>query len=197
MDRLVIPLTALTLLAATGNALCDSTSVSITATSDRKEDDVGVPQSAKAEIGVAHTLDGGVILGASMEYANTAFSDSATLNLETTVGYRMHLNEVVSVLGSVGVGERVQVSGSGDDIAYYVLRAAADLKLNETVTWNAVALRYRDGFDPDDDYLTPQIATGFTFGLDDHNAISTKLQYNTKDHEPNTIGFALGYSHGF
>jgi hypothetical protein len=197
VGRIFIPLTALAMLAATCNAFCDSTSVGISVTSDRKEDDLGVPQSAKVELSVAHTFDVGIILGGSMEYSDTAFSDSATLNVEATVGHRVHLNEVVSVLGSVGVGERVQVSGTGDDIAYYVLRAAADLKLNETVTWNAVALRYRDGFDPDDDYLTPQIATGLTFRLDEHNSVSTKVQYNTKDHEPDTVGFALGYSHGF
>jgi len=197
VGRIFIPLAVIVGLAATGNAFCDSTSVGIVATSDRQEDDLGVPQSAKVELSVAHTFDVGIILGGSMEYANVAFSDSATLNLETTMGYRVHVNEVISLLGSVGVGERLQVSGSGDDIAYYVLRAAADLKLNDTVTWNAVALRYRDGFDPDDDYLTPQLATGFTFSLDDHNAVSTKVQYNTKDHEPDTIGFALGYSHGF
>lgn len=185
------------MLAATGDALCDSTTVDLSVTSDREEADISVPQSAKVELGLAHTFDGGIILGGSMEYSNTAFSDSATLNLETTVGYRAHLNDVVSVSGSVGIGERVQVSGTGDDIGYYVLRAAADLKLNDTVTWNAVALRYRDGFDPDDDYLTPQVATGLTFKLDEQNAVSTKVQYNTKDGEPYTIGFALGLSHGF
>jgi len=197
VGRFFIPLAAVFGLAATGNAFCDSNSVSLTATSDRQEADLSVPQSAKVELAVAHEFDVGIILGGSMEYANVAFSDSATLNLETTLGYRVRVNDVISLLGSVGVGERLQVSGSGDDIPYYVLRAAADLKLNDAVTWNAVALRYRDGFDPDDDYLTPQVATGFTFSLDDHNAVSTKVQYNTKDHEPDTVGFALGYSHGF
>lgn len=197
MGRIFIPLTALAVLAATGNALCDSTSVGLLVTSDRQEADIGVPQSAKVELSVAHTFDVGIILGGSMEYANVAFSDSATLNLETTVGYRAQLNDVVSVLGSVGIGERAQVSGTGDDIGYYVLRAAADLKLNDTVTWNAVALRYRDGFNADDDYQTPQVATGFTVKLDEQNAVSTKVEYNTKDGKPDTIGFALGLSHGF
>lgn len=197
MGRIFIPLTALAVLAATGSALCDSTSVGISVTSDRQEADIGVPQSAKVELSVAHTFDVGIILGGSMEYANTAFSDSATLNLESTVGYRVHLNDMLSVLGSVGVGERVQVSDSGDDITYYVLRTRADLKLNDTVTWNAVALRYRDGFNADDDYRTPQVATGVTVKLDEQNAVSTKVEYNTKDGKPDTIGFALGYSHGF
>jgi hypothetical protein len=41
------------------------------------------------------------------------------------------------------------------------------------------------------------LATGFTVKLDEQNAVSTKVEYNTKDGKPDTIGFALGYSHGF
>lgn len=48
-----------------------------------------------------------------------------------------------------------------------------------------------------DDYLTPQLATGLTFKLDEHNSISTKVQYNWKDWNPDTVGFALGYQYGF
>ena len=126
-----------------------------------------------------------------------AFSDSATANLEATVGYRLRFNDFLSVIGSVGIGDRLQVSGDGGDIAYYVLRAAADLKLSEKVTWNAVAFRYRDAFESSDDYLTPQLATGVTFKMDDHNSISSKVQYNWKDWHPDTVGFALGYSRSF
>jgi hypothetical protein len=177
--------------------MAGSTSVGVSVTSDRQEDDVGVPQSAKIDADISHTFDVGIILGGSVQYSNTAFSDTATVNLETTAGYRIHLNDVLSVVGSVGVGERVQVSGVGDDIAYYVLRTGANIKLSDTVTWDAVAFRYRDAFDTGDDYLTPQLATGFTFKLDAHNSVSTKVEYNWKDWNPDTIGFALGYAYSF
>ncbi|UVC14447.1 hypothetical protein [Mesorhizobium onobrychidis] len=187
----------LAVLGATSEAMAESTSLGISVTSDRQEQDLGVPQSTKVDISASHTFDVGVILGASVQYSDTAFSNSATANLETTAGYRVHFNDIVSVKGSVGVGARMQVSGDGDDIAYYVLRAEADIKLNNTVTWNAIAFRYRDAFDVDDDYLTPQLATGFTFKLDEHNSVSSKVQYNWKDWNPDTIGFELSYAHSF
>lgn len=190
-------LTVLAVIAASGDAMADANSIGISITSDRVEDDASVPQSAKVDVSASHTFDAGIILGGSLQYSNTAFSNDGTLNIETTAGYRVHLNDMLSVVGSVGIGERMQVSGSGSDIAYYVLRSGADLKLNETLTWNAVAFRYRNAFDLDDDYLTPQLATGFTFKLDDQRAISTKVQYNWKDWNPDTIGLAIGYQYGF
>jgi hypothetical protein len=195
--RLLMAFSAVGIVTVATDAMAGSTSVGVTVTSDRQEDDLDVPQSAKVDVSVSHTFDIGVILGGSVQYSNTASSDSATVNIETTAGYRVHLNDLLSVIASIGVGERLQVSGSGDDIPYYVVRAGADMKLSETITWNAVAFRYRDAFDRDDDYLTPQLATGFTFRLDEHNSVSTKIQYNWKDWNPDTIGFALGYSHSF
>ena len=201
-----MPTRLLVTFAAVGIATCattdvtaGSTSVGISVISDRQEDDLGVPGSAKAEVSASHTFDVGIVLGGSVQYSNTAFSDKATVNIEATVGYRLNLdlNDRLSVTASIGVGERLQVSGTGEDIAYYVIRTGADLKLSDTVAWNAVAFRYRDAFDSDDDYLTPQLATGFTFKLDEHNSVSTKIQYNWKDWNPDTIGFALGYSRSF
>ena len=197
MIRAIRLLTALASVGATSEAIAGSTSVGVSVTSDRQEDDVGVPQSAKVTASVSHTFDIGIILGGSIQYSNTAFSHSATVNLETTAGYRIHLNDMLSVIASVGVGERLQVSGTGEEIAYYVLRTGANIKLSDAVTWDAVAFRYRDAFDSGDDYLTPQLATGFTFKLDEHNSVSTKVEYNWKDWNPDTIGFALGYAHSF
>ena len=197
MIRAIRLLTALASVGATSEAIAGSTSAGISVTSDRQEDDVGVPQSAKVTANVSHTFDIGIILGGSIQYSNTAFSHSATVNLETTAGYRIHLNDMLSVIASVGVGERLQVSGTGEEIAYYVLRTGANIKLSDAVTWDAVAFRYRDAFDSGDDYLTPQLATGFTFKLDEHNSVSTKVEYTWKDWNPDTIGFALGYAHSF
>jgi hypothetical protein len=175
----------------------DNNSIGVVVTSDRQESDLGVPDDAKVTIVAAHTFSNGIIIGGSVEYVNTAFSDDATSNIETTAGYRIHLNDTLSVNGSAGVGGRFQVSGSGDDFAYYVLRVGAEVKLTSAVTWDAVAFRYRDSFDPSDDYLTPQLGTGVTFRLDEHNSVSSKVQYNWKNWDPDTVGFALGFEHSF
>ena len=138
-----------------------------------------------------------MILGASGEYSNTAFSNSATVKLEGTVGYRAELGDRFSVTGSAGLGENIQASGSGDSFPYYVLRIGADVKATEDLTWNIITFRYRDGFDPDDNFLTPQVATGLSYDLDEHNSISGVAQYNWKDWEPDTVGLELGYNIGF
>jgi hypothetical protein len=173
------------------------TTVSATVTSDREEQAPAVPQSSKLKLGLAHHFDGGVVLGGSAEYADTAFSPSATVNLETTLGAHLPLGERLSLSGSVGVGGRLNAAGSNESFPYYVLRSGADLKLSEHLTWNAVGFRYRDAFDPDDDYLTPQLATGLTVRLDGGHALSGKVEYNWKDWKPDTVGVEFGYAFSF
>ena len=43
---------------------------------------------------------------------------------------------------------------------YYVFRTGADLGINKALTWNVVSFRYRDAFNPDEHFITPQLATG-------------------------------------
>jgi hypothetical protein len=178
-------------------ATAGSTSVGVSFTADQKATDLDLPKDRKAEISASHSFDNGVILGASGEYTNTAFSDSATVKLEGTVGYRVELGGAFSVTGSAGVGENIQTNGSGDDFPYYVFRIGADVKVSEVVTWNIATFRYRDAFDPDNDFLTPQLATGLSYDLDEHNSISGVAQYNWKDWEPDSVGLELGYKYRF
>jgi hypothetical protein len=192
-----LPPEQLAVVAAPSGAMAESSSIGVSFTSDRKEQNLGDPQSTKFEINASHIFDTGIALGTSAEYSDTAFSKSATLNLEATLGYRFHFNDALSMIGSIGIGERLQVSGEGNNIPYYVLRIGADLKLTKIVTWHVVAFRYRDGFDSSDDYLTPQLATGFSFKVGDRDTISSKIQYNWKDWDPSSVGFSLGYSRSF
>ena len=180
-----------------GPAAADSTSVGVSFTTDRDAHDLSHPSDAKFEISAAHSFDNGVILGASTEYENTAFSDKATVNLEGTIGYRVPLGDRFSMTGSAGLGERFQTSGPGDNFPYYVFRLATDIKVTDDVTWNVLSFRYRDSFDPDDDYLTPQIATGISYDLDEHYSISGNVQYNWKDWKPDTVGFDIGVKYRF
>jgi Outer membrane protein beta-barrel domain len=191
----LLPGLALALLGSP--AAADSNSVGVSFTTDRNAHDLDDPKAAKVKISASHSFDTGVILGASGEYSNTAFSDSATVKLEGTAGYRAALSDRFSVTGSAGLGENIQASGSGDSFPYYVLRIGADFKATEDVTWNLVTFRYRDGFDPDDNFLTPQVATGLSYDLDEHNSISGVAQYNWKDWKPDTVGFELGYKYRF
>jgi len=177
-------------------AIAGSNSVGMTITSDRDPDDFDVPKDLKYELNGAHTFDSGLILGGSFQYTDTTFSDRASQNLEATLGYRLRLDSVLSVNGSAGIGEHWR-ENPGTYFPYYVLRIGADLQLSQDITWNAISYRFRDAFDPDDNYNTPQVATGVTFKLDERSSIAVKVMENWKDDQPSSTGVSLGFKQRF
>jgi hypothetical protein len=184
------------LLAANCAAIAGSDSVGMTITSDRDPDDFAVPKDMKYELNGAHTFDGGLILGGSFQYTDTAFSTRASQNLEGTIGYRVPLSSVFSVTGSAGLGEHWRENPS-TYFPYYVLRIGADVEINEKLTWNAISYRFRDAFDPDNDYNTPQVATGVSFKIDGQSSIAVKIMRNWKDDQPSSPGVSLGFKQRF
>ena len=82
-------------------------------TTDRNAHDLDLPKDAKLKITASHSFDPGVIVGASGEYTNNAFSDSATVKLEGTIGYRAKLGELFSVTGSAGLARISRQAGQG------------------------------------------------------------------------------------
>ena len=177
-------------------AIAGSNSVGMTITSDRDPDDFDVPKDLKYELNGAHTFDSGLILGGSFQYTDTTFSDRASQNLEAALGYRLRLDSVLSVNGSAGIGEHWR-ENPGTYFPYYVLRIGADLQLSQDITWNAISYRFRDAFDPDDNYNTPQVATGVTFKLDERSSIAVKVMENWKDDQPSSTGVSLGFKQRF
>ena len=197
MTRIVAVLACIFLAAAVPRAFAGSTSVGGSVTFDQRAKDVGVPHDVKVLVQGAHTFDNGAILGGSVEYLNNAFIDTATVNVEGTLGYRIHFNPTLSVIGSLGFGEHFTTTGIGGTFPYYVLRAGADVTLDKAWTWNAVAFRYRDAFEPRYNFKTPQLGTGLTYKLDAHNSVSGTVQYNWRKWSPESVGFVVGYSHTF
>ena len=191
-----VMLIATAILATNNTASAGNDSVGMTITSDRDPDNFEVPKDMKYELNGAHTFDDGLILGGSFQFTDTAFSDRASQNLEGTIGYRMQLDSVLSVNGSAGLGEHWRDDPS-TYFPYYVLRIGADLDLNQNITWNTISYRFRDAFDRDDDYDTPQIATGVTFKLDGDNSIAVKIMRNWKDDQPSSTGVSLGFKKKF
>jgi hypothetical protein len=191
-----VMLIATAILATNNTASAGNDSVGMTITSDRDPDNFEVPKDMKYELNGAHTFDDGLILGGSFQFTDTAFSDRASQNLEGTIGYRMQLDSVLSVNGSAGLGEHWREDPS-TYFPYYVLRIGADLDLNQNITWNTISYRFRDAFDRDDDYDTPQIATGVTFKLDGDNSIAVKIMRNWKDDQPSSTGVSLGFKKKF
>jgi hypothetical protein len=170
-------------------------SIAFEIANDRDPDDFGVPKDMKYQIDAAHTFDSGIILGGSFQYTDPTSGGADSQNLEATIGYRLPFGQSFSMVGSGGIGGRF--SGSDDAFAYYVLRVGADLRLTDRVTWNAISYRYRNAFDTDNEYDTPQLATGVSFKIDHANSVSGKLYRSWKEGDPNEMGLALGFKHEF
>jgi len=184
------------ILAPNSIATAGSNSIGMTITSDRDPDNFDVPKDMKYELNEAHTFDDGLIWGGSFQYTDTTFSDRASQNLEGTIGYRVPLDTVLSVNGSAGLGEHWRENPS-TYFPYYVLRIGADLELNQNITWNAISYRFRDAFGLDDNYDTPQVATGITFKLAGQSSIAVKVMRNWKDDQPSSTGVSLGFKQRF
>ena len=174
----------------------ESNTIGVTITSDRDPDDFADPKNMKYELNGTHTFDGGMILGGSFQYNDRAFSNRVRENLEGTLGYRVPFNKTFSLNGGAGVGEHWRQNPTAA-FPYYVLRIGADIDLSQAVTWNVISLRYRDAFDPRERYNTPQVATGFTYKLDEKNSISAKIMRNWRDGSPSSTGISLGFRQRF
>jgi hypothetical protein len=177
-------------------ATAESSTVGILITSDRDSGHFADPKDTKVLLDGAHTFANGLILGGSFEYRDQAFSPEMTQNLEGTIGYRVPLTPALSIWGSAGAGERWQ-ENPNMAFPYYVARVGADLDLTQTVTWNVVTFRYRNAFDPNDNFDTPQLATGFTFKVDGQRAITFKIERNRRDGTPSSTGVSIGFKQGF
>lgn len=189
-------LIAAAILVAFSDAAADGSSVGVSIISDRDPGNFGNPKNTKYELNGAHTFDGGLIFGGSFQYTDTAFSDRTSQNLEGTIGYRVPLDLAFSVTGSAGIGEHWRQDPS-TSFPYYVLRIAVDFKLSQALTWNVISYRFRDAFDHNDNYDTPQVATGVTFNLDTQSSISAKIMRNWKDGQPSSTGVSLGLKQTF
>jgi len=123
--------------------------IGMSITSDRDPDKIAIPKNMKYELNGSHIFDNGLILAGLFVYVDDAFIPKTSEHLEGTLGYRLPLNRIFSVVGSGGVGEHWR-HNPDSDFPYYVFRVGADLDINKALTWNIVTFRYRDAFDPDE-----------------------------------------------
>ncbi|MBL8582168.1 MAG: outer membrane beta-barrel protein [Rhizobiaceae bacterium] len=175
-------------------ALAGDTTVEFQIANDRQPDDLGVSKDMKYLVGLAHGFDNGVVLGGSFQYTDARAGKPDSQNLEATLGYRLRLGDVFSINGSAGLGGRFTPL---DDFAYYVLRVGADWELSKAITWNVVGYRYRNAFDTDNDYDTPEVSTALAFKIDAANSVTTTLYQGWKDGAKDETGIALGFKHAF
>ena len=184
-------------VALTSQAVADATEIAIEAKFDRNPNNFDIPKDTKIKIDGAHTFVNGVILGGSLESTIDVGSGEITYDLETTLGYKWKVNDIFSLRGSAGVGERFQPASAGRNFPYYVLYIGSDIDLNAKWTWNAITYRFRDAFDTSNSFNTPEVSTRLTFKIDDGRSVFATYYYGWTEGSPDYQGIGAGFKYSF
>lgn len=141
-----------------------------------------------------HNLGGGFSVGGAA--STTQVPDSKlTQNLEAQAGYALPSFAGVTLSGKVGVGEKFTTKNFG----YYALYGAADYKVMDGLTWNAVSYRYRSAIDVDaNGYQSHRLGTGVTYDITSNYSVNAAV-YRSYDTSYNATGdaFSVGLTAKF
>ena len=134
------------------------------------------------KLGFSHTFDNNIVWGAA--YQHTFRDTNSAEQLETSLGYKFKsgaLTITPSMLLGYGFGDqpRIDPANNFNPEAYYAFALAADIKLDDHWTWNAVNARYRNAFNVT--WITPKVSTGITYKIDGSNALYANVGYAWKD----------------
>ena len=135
------------------------------------------------KFGFSHAFDNNFVMGTSFQYQWRPDNTSVD-QLEGSVGYRFKSGAFTltpSLVLGYGFGDHPRINHlvSTESEAYYAATLAADIKLSDNWTWNAVNVRYRNAFSTT--WITPKISTGITYKFDSSNAIYANVGYAWKD----------------
>lgn len=156
------------------------------------------------KLGFSHSLGNGFSLGASIQ--ETAKPTSSAFQPETTLGYKWK-QDALTFGVSAGVGYQSDTLGGASVNkgavvgGYYLVSGTIDWKLDSKWTWNVINARYRNAFQYT--WVTPKVATGFTYQIDPRQATYVALGYAWKDAGDGAglladkINVAVGYKLGF
>ncbi len=194
--HLAAALAALPLLAVAMPVRAGRTSIGGAVTFERMPDDFDASKSTDWELNASHTFDNHFIIGAAVKYYDTSSSSDHNTNVQGSLGYT-HDFGTFALTGGGGIGQHFISSDDPTSFTYYFFTLAADIPITETIVWNAVSLRYRNAFDTANDYNTPEVATGVTFRVDEHNSVSLRLERDWKDEVPSYTAVELGYKYRF
>lgn len=136
--------------------------------------DLGVNLGAKVDdaygVTYKHNIGGGFSVSG---VASTTQVQGALLkqNLEAQVGYALPAFAGIAVSGKVGVGQRFTTT----NFPYYALYGAADYKLIDGLTLNAINYRYRNAFDTTNAYESHRLGTGVTYDITSNYSVGVSL----------------------
>ncbi|MBS7554785.1 outer membrane beta-barrel protein [Ancylobacter dichloromethanicus] len=178
------------------SAVAADTAIGASYTTERVIDDFSATKSSDWQVDITHTFDNKVSIGGAVKYYDTAGTSDSKTNAQIGIGYTVNL-EKLALTGSVGVGQHFIHSDDSENFPYYYVSLAGALPINDKWTWNAFRLRYRNAFDSDNDYNTPEVATGVSYKVDGHNSLSLMVVYDWSESEPSYTGLEFGYKYHF
>jgi len=175
--------------AATASSVAaNNSSLSITYGQDFVNGSFGTKSSDAYGVAYTHKIDAFSVGAAISTSQNT--SNTVKHNIEGQVGYSQPLVAGVTGTGKIGVGQRFDTT----NFPYFALYGAADYKLTDDLTLNAVGYRYRSAIDSTaNGYQSHQLSSGATYNLSKSYSISSKVSRNW-DKDYNTTGDAIGFS---
>ena len=163
-------------------------SLSISYGQDFVNGSFGTKSSDAYGVAYTHKIDAFSVGAAISTSQNT--SNTVKQNIEGQVGYSQPLVAGVTATGKVGIGQRFDST----NFPYFALYGAADYKLNDDITVNAIGYRYRSAVDYNaNDYRSHQLSTGVTYNLSKTYSVSAKVARNW-DKDYNTTGDAATMS---
>ena len=186
---------AAVLLGGLSSAFAGGNSISIEVANDREPHDFGISKDMKYEISGVHSFDNGLFIGGLFQYTDPTSGGSDSQNIEGSVGYRLPLTRIWTLDGSAGLGGRFDPASS--DFAYYVFKVGTSVELSHRWTWTVLGYRYRNAFDTDNDYDTPELSTAVALRVTETDFVTAKVYREWKDGSPDDTGLALGFRHEF
>ena len=163
-------------------------SLSISYGQDFVNGSFGTKSSDAYGVSYSHKIDAFSVGAAISTSQNT--SNTVKQNIEAQVGYSQPLVAGVTATGKVGIGQRFDST----NFPYFALYGAADYKLNDDITVNAIGYRYRSAIDTAaNGYQSHQLSTGITYNLSKTYSVSAKVARNW-DKDYNTTGDAATMS---
>jgi hypothetical protein len=121
-----------------------------------------------------HNIGAGFSVG-GMAKTTQVSGSQLNQNLEAQAGYALPAFAGVTVSGKVGVGEKFTTA----NFPYYALYSAADYKVMDGLTLNAVQYRYRSAIDNATyGYQSHQLATGVTYDITSKYSVKASVARN-------------------
>lgn len=121
-----------------------------------------------------HNLGAGFSIGGKAQTAQVPNSQLTQI-LEAQAGYALPAMYGVTLSGKVGLGEKFTTT----NFPYYAVYGAADYKVNDSITLNAVGYRFRSAIDSNTyGYQSHQLSTGVTYDINKSYSLVANVARN-------------------